>query len=277
MRRTLYVSDLDGTLLHSNQRLSETTCRILNEQIANGVLFSYATARSFHTARTVTTGLKVTFPAIIYNGTMIKDQSSGQVLWQHHFEPTEAADILQILLGHGLSPIVYSFIDTRERFSFVPSEQGAAATAFLQSRRDDERYHPVEDPALLTTGDVFYFTCIGQADRLPQAYEQLKNRARCLLQTDPYTGELWLECMPAGAGKATAARQLKAMVGADRLVVFGDGLNDMDLFRVADEGYAVANAEPPLKAIATAVIGHHNEDSVALFIENDVKKEAPRS
>ena len=44
--RTLYVSDLDGTLLRSDERTSGYTNRTVNRLVGEGMLFSYATARS---------------------------------------------------------------------------------------------------------------------------------------------------------------------------------------------------------------------------------------
>ena len=60
------------------------------------------------------------------------------------------------------------------------------------------------------------------------------------------------------------------MLGCDRLVVFGDGRNDLSLFSVADECYAMSNAVPELKEIATAVIGSNDEDGVAKWLEENV-------
>ena len=40
MQRTLYVSDLDGTLLHSDEKISEYAARKLNELAQGGMLFS---------------------------------------------------------------------------------------------------------------------------------------------------------------------------------------------------------------------------------------------
>ena len=51
--------------------------------------------------------------------------------------------------------------------------------------------------------------------------------------------------------------------GYDEIITFGDGDNDISLFEVATESYAVENADPELKEIASAVIGHHDEDGVA--------------
>ena len=52
--KTLYVSDLDGTLLSSNQKTSEFTNLIINNLVEKGMIFSYATARSLVTAKKVT-------------------------------------------------------------------------------------------------------------------------------------------------------------------------------------------------------------------------------
>ena len=50
--KTLYVSDLDGTLLTSKEVTSEYTNRVINSLTDKGMIFSYATARSFITAKT---------------------------------------------------------------------------------------------------------------------------------------------------------------------------------------------------------------------------------
>ena len=39
------------------------------------------------------------------------------------------------------------------------------------------------------------------------------------------------------------------------------------MFEQADEAYAPANAVPEIKKIATGVIGHHNEDAIALYLQ----------
>ena len=53
----------------------------------------------------------------------------------------------------------------------------------------------------------------------------------------------------------------------EKLVVFGDGKNDIDLFELADESYAVSNAHEDLKKYATAIISSNDEDGVAKWLE----------
>ena len=43
---TLYISDLDGTLLNKNAQLTDNTIEIISSLIDRGVLFTIATARS---------------------------------------------------------------------------------------------------------------------------------------------------------------------------------------------------------------------------------------
>ena len=46
--KTLYVSDLDGTLLNSQQQTSTYTNQTIEKLVDQGMLFSYATARSYY-------------------------------------------------------------------------------------------------------------------------------------------------------------------------------------------------------------------------------------
>lgn len=48
--QTLYVTDIDGTLLTKNQAVSEYSKRVINKLVDRGMLFMYATARSAETA-----------------------------------------------------------------------------------------------------------------------------------------------------------------------------------------------------------------------------------
>ena len=76
--RPLFVSDLDGTLLRPDGTLGDRTIRVVNDLIAAGGLFTYATARSFTSASRVTAGLNLELPVITYAGAVIVDPRSGR-------------------------------------------------------------------------------------------------------------------------------------------------------------------------------------------------------
>lgn len=50
------------------------------------------------------------------------------------------------------------------------------------------------------------------------------------------------------------------------MVCFGDSDNDLSMFACADESYAPENAKESVKAVASAVIGHHDEDGIARYL-----------
>ena len=60
------------------------------------------------------------------------------------------------------------------------------------------------------------------------------------------------------------------MLKCERVVVFGDGKNDIDMFELADEAYAVQNAHPDLKKYATAIIASNDDDGVAKWLAGNV-------
>ena len=73
--------------------------------------------------------------------------------------------------------------------------------------------------------------------------------------------------MPKSASKQNGVCYLKDRYGFERVVSFGDSLNDLSLFAASDEGYALSNAHDLLKQQATGIIGHHDEDGVALYLK----------
>ena len=146
MPKTLYVSDLDGTLLRKDETLSPFTVETINALVEQGMIFSYATARSLMTARRVTAGLSVNLPVVIYNGSFVSESESGKRLISGAFGLGEAREILDDLLTIGIYPIVYAFVNGEEKYSYVADKQSRGARWFNNTRRGDERERPLADP-----------------------------------------------------------------------------------------------------------------------------------
>ena len=168
---------------------------------------------------------------------------------------------------NGLFPVTYSFLAGKNRFSYFWERSGEAQRAFIGTRTGSaagsERARELFSADGILDGDVFYFACLGEKERLLPVYEALCARYRCFFAPDIYLKAQWLEIVKKDVSKASAALALKARLGAQKLVVFGDAENDIPLFEAADESYAVSNAVPSLKERATAVIGSNEEDGVA--------------
>lgn len=263
---TLYISDLDGTLLLDNETLSEYTCNTINKLVNNGLNFSFATARSRITAKKVTSNLKCPIPMIVYNGTMIVDSSTNKILISNFFENHQVADIKRILESFKIYPIVYSMQNGIEKFSYVPNLVSDGAKTFLDTRKGDVRENPIGEEYLYS-GDVFYFTCIDTSNKLQLVHSLLKDSYNCIYQKDYYSKNQWLEILPKDVNKSNAVLQLKRLLNCDRVVCFGDGINDLQMFKISNECYAVENAIPELKSVATGIIESNQNDGVAKWLE----------
>jgi len=158
---TLYLSDLDGTLLRSDQRLSEYTLNVVNSLVKNNGYFSYATARSFVTASKVTEGLISEIPVICYNGAFT--MRKNEILNSNYFTLTEASHLKSVL---GLMPIVYAYVNSKEHFSFINRDISDGMQHFLNSRIGDLRWREAKNIDELYAGDIFYITCIGDEQQL---------------------------------------------------------------------------------------------------------------
>lgn len=271
---TLYVSDLDGTLLRSDEKTSEYTNNVINSLTERGMFFSYATARSLITAKKATSGINAKIPLIVYNGAFVIDNLSDDILIENYFGDGVNL-VLEDLFANKVYPIVYAYIDGKEKFSFVPELCSRGTNKFLESRKGDIRTNAVEEINALRSGKIFYITCIDEAEKLEPLYKKYKDSYHCVYQTDIYTKEQWLEIMPLNASKARAVKQLQSLLKCEKLVVFGDGKNDIDMFELADESYAVENAHEDLKKIATSIISSNDEDGVAKWLDEKINSEMP--
>lgn len=268
MSRTLYVSDLDGTLLNKQDRINPESIRIINDLVSKGMLFTYATARSLSSASVVTQGLSTDIPVIVYNGAFILHPATGEILSREGFQKEEMKEIIEVMDRFDISPLVYSFVEDVEKVSWIVSRENEGIQRYLNLRKGDRRLRPVSSREELYQGDMFYFTCIGEKDALQPVYDILARdgRFRCTIQQELYRPEYWCEIMPARATKAEAIRKLKEIRRCDRVISFGDAINDISMFEISDECYAVENAVDELKKIADKVIENNEDDGVAKWL-----------
>jgi len=274
--QTLYVTDLDGTLLNKESKINEKSLKIINDLVEQGMMFTYATARSFISARVVTEGLTLKMPVIVYNGALIINPTTKEVLSSVKFTPDEIEEIVSTLKEKELATLVYAYIDGEEKVSWLTNRENAGLKNYVDSRKGDKRLRPVTDIADLFAGEPFYFTCIGEKEDLIGVYGKFSNdcysnRYRCTIQQELYRDEYWCEIMPAGATKAEAIKTLKAMYDCEKLISFGDAINDLPMFELSDEAYAVSNAVADLKQLATGIIDTNEEDGVAIWLAKNAE------
>ena len=272
----LFVSDLDGTLLNPESRISARTASIVTELSRRGVLFTVATARTPATVEPLLSATLTLPPAIVMTGAAMWDRRRQSYINPHFMEPATAACITEACAAHGIRP-----------FSYTLDGSGIIRTYYngRTSRREqkfiDERAHlplkrfeinPTGDAAMSYPDTVLIFA-LGLPDSIYPLADELRATGLCSVSSYPdiFNSDVaFLEVFAPGVSKASAVTDLKKLTGADSLTVFGDNLNDLPMMAVADVAVAVGNAFPEVKAAADIVIGSNRDDAVALYISEEL-------
>lgn len=270
--RTLYVSDMDGTLMGSDSRISAMTATTINRLIAErDMLFTVATARTPATVVPLMSEVKTTLPYIVLAGAAMWDAVKGEFVDVQSIPHDTVRAISDIFEKNGLHPFIYrqhgNMIHahhygemSRQEQEFVAERQNSPFKRFFL---DNQHYATNDDFAILIFSMNDYAT-------LEKIYNEVKATVDCSPMFyhdifDPSVG--LLEIYTSGCTKAGAIARLAQRVGADRIVAFGDNRNDIAMLQTAHHAVAVENAFPEVKAVAHEVIGPNTDDAVAHWLE----------
>lgn len=268
--KTVYLTDLDGTLLYPDASLSDYTADALRRLFAAGVCVGISTARTAATVSRMFAGVPLAAPASLMNGACIYDISLGKYIHAHTVDAEALDGLLDAVKGK--CAFVYT-VENGRLSTFYENDDEPHARRFRVERemRYGKIFTKVPSLTQLRGRGVVYMSLAGRADTLEDVHAQVcsipglsVHYYRDIYETDFF----YLEVCAAGVSKRQAADFIRAHTGTDALVGFGDNLNDLSLFEGCDEKIAVANAVPEVKAAADIVIGANTEDAVVNFILN---------
>lgn len=275
MSKTLFVSDLDGTLLQPDARLSETTVTLLNKSLAEGKLFTVATARTPATVAPILKEISLPAPAIVMTGAAFWNQQTNHYSGLKFMNPQAVAKLVDTLHTTGFP--IYLFTVEQEVINIY--HVGGGILTDLERRFMEERIHsPYKRFHFDTSGkellpDSFAHTILFYGmqpdDTARKAFSEIVKipDIRPQFYHDIYGPEIGIvEAFSPEATKANAVRELAAEYGVEKIVAFGDNINDIPMLKAADVAVAVENALPEVKEVADIVIGPNTSDSVARFI-----------
>lgn len=275
LRESFYVSDLDGTLLNNEARLSAATQGRLTRLLDEGIEFTVASARGVASMRTILRELPLKLPVIGFNGAFLSDLATGQ----HEIVNAMAHEVADALHGlmsdHGIPPLISTF-SGREDLVYHAEPVNEGMHWWLEERiaSRDPRLRRLIDARSALSEQVVCLTGIGPETLMIEIAarigEVFVDEIELHVFENGYSpGWHWLTVHDRRASKDQAVRELMRARGLDdrKLVAFGDQSNDLKLLAAADEAIAVANAIPVIKARAKHVIGSNEDDSVVDFIE----------
>ncbi|MBR5102219.1 MAG: HAD hydrolase family protein, partial [Muribaculaceae bacterium] len=264
--------------LNSESVISPATADSLNRLIEQrDALFTVATARTPATAVPLLEKVRLQLPMIVMTGAATWNPTTAAYENVHAIPNSTVRRIVEAFTAHGLSPFVYrrrgnklqahhaGMLSEPEK-EFVAQRQGLKLKKFFF----DET--PLQ---ACGRGEAMLIFSMNDYSRLEPVYDILKQMTDCSpnFYRDIFTPEVGLlDIYAEQCSKAAAITALAQRINAQRIVVFGDNLNDIAMMQAATHAVAVDNAVPQVKEIAHEIIGDNDHNSVATWIEQDLNK-----
>lgn len=265
----LYISDLDGTLLNNNAKLSDYTKSTLKELINKNLNFSIATARTPATVVPILSDLDLKLPVVVMNGAAIYDIEKNKYIKFNSISPEAIDKILSIFSENKISALSYTIynnhinayydkINNHVEEKFIKHRSGSPYKTFINSK-------------LPKNSNILYFLLLNKKDIVFNIYNQIKDidGISAIAYKDVYNDGFYnLEIYSDKSSKANSIKEIMHTFNFDRLISFGDNLNDIPMFEISDECYAVKNAVQELKDLSTSVIDSNVNDGVANYLKS---------
>lgn len=269
--KQLFITDLDGTLLTPDGIVSPKSAEIISQLSSKGIAITVATARTPATVEPLLANTVTTIPAIVLTGAALWDRQNKQYLVTKFFSESLALSAWSCLKQFQLRPFVYILGDDdttlHTHFCGVPT---IIEQKFINERTGNplKQIHVSATPTPPNKRTMLLFA-IGEKQPILKAAEELRAKG-CSVSAYPdnYTPNTYfIEVFATGVSKASAVKQLKQLLKADKICVFGDNLNDLPMMQVSDTAVAVGNALDQVKQQADIIIGDNTTDSVAIYIQ----------
>jgi hydroxymethylpyrimidine pyrophosphatase-like HAD family hydrolase len=260
----LVATDVDGTLLDTDERVPPRAAAAIGRLVTAGVGFVLVTGRPPRWIPPVVEQLPQVRLAVCANGGVLYDAAEDRVLWARMLAPdvlAELADAVDATLPGSRLAVERVPTGAHDELPFVaePEYRHAwAPGAGMLAPRPELLSRPavkllVRHPHLSSDAMV-----AALAPVLGQKADLTFSMGRGLV-----------EISPPGVTKASGLAEVAQWHGVEaaHVVAFGDMPNDLAMLRWAGHGVAMGNAHPALLEVADEVTASNADDGLALVLE----------
>lgn len=269
----MVITDLDGSLLQSNHRISETDYKTLITLGEMKILRVIATGRNLYSANKV---LANNFPIdylIISSGAGIIDWKSKKMILSYDMKPDEVEIATKELINEKMDFMIHKPVPDNHYFTY-----------FYTGKNNPDFFRRIELYKDFAYKTDYKFCNSCRASQLlaievnhsnSSKYELIKEKLymlKIIKTTSPLDKQsLWIEIFPKTVSKALAGKWIahKENINKKNIISIGNDYNDIDLLQWTDLSYVVDNAPEKLKEIYPFVSSNDNNgftEAIELWI-----------
>ena len=262
--KKIVFSDVDGTLLNSEHKLTALNREAIRRLEEQDIPFVIVSARSPSGIYSILKEYDFRCPIVSYSGALIID-TDGKVLYHEGMPVSEAVKIVRYIENSRL-PVTWNvfsydqWITPDRAHPDVVTEEGIVKTQAQEGSIEDiegDEVHKIF--CMCKPGTIWAVE--GQLKKIFPQYSIMKSSSTLL------------EIMKAGVAKSDAVKVLCNLwdVPVENTAAFGDNYNDVEMLEAAGTGIAMGNAKDAVKERADLICKSVEEDGIYEYcLENQL-------
>ena len=272
MKHRLLALDIDGTMLNSSSYLTARTKEAIKSLKSKGYQVTLVSGRRPMLMLDYARELEITAPIVSFNGALIYSAEEMQIL-ERTAIPLYLVSELMVSWSNediGMRISTGALLGVQNYcVGKLSVKSNNLLPAQMANPDDDLRIDSSLaidfDPMRLMVGGSFELT--SRAKELAEEAISVGNLT--VFHTQDYDGTWYFEILPSGVTKAKGLDTVCKLLGISmqETIAIGDQKNDIEMIKASGLGIAMGNAVAELKDVADAVIGHHDEDGLAAYLE----------
>lgn len=254
MHNHIIISDLDGTLLDAEKKISARSAAWIRKWMSSGGLFYIATGRHYYNVKEIFSSAGISPGLVTSNGIMEEDQlifTPDKALIHHNKHFIELANLYNIHI---------SFF-TNEGWFISEVNDMVRSHDFTARRVCQQEMVKLQAFKILLNSDE------NRLKNLKEVIDTQFPDYDCM-----FSEERLLEVQRKGINKFSAIQIIlrNKQLSNRKIIAFGDGMNDYELLKGSDCGVLMENASASLKAKLpeNPVTRSNNHEGVIAFLEN---------
>lgn len=277
----LIASDMDGTLLNDDHRISEGNLKAIRKAQEMGRHFTIVTGRDYGAVKSYLEECDLKCECILSNGAEYRDVN-GNVIESVYMNKdsvkivfdilNEAGLCIQLMTNHG------SYVSNKEsdkkaiidRFKlFNPKMNEEEVAEFVEKFHEERGMKYIDDvyEILESNVEILKIVTFDNDEKLiANLKDKLKESTSDLAVASTFSNDIEISDIKAQKGLILAKTIKKMGIDKSEVIVLGDSFNDYSMFTEFENSYAMENAIPEIKDIAKYITDSNNNDGVAKAI-----------
>ncbi|WP_352417970.1 Cof-type HAD-IIB family hydrolase [Proteiniborus sp.] len=272
MKYRLIAIDMDGTLLNSDNEVSERNKAAIKDASDKGIHVVITTGRVFVSAKYYARILGLKTPIIACNGAYIRDLDSGNILFEDFIRNEDCKSLVKAAEEDGMYYHLY------DDYNFYTKELRHTSMKYYkwnenQAPEDRININLSSDlPEKIESNNINIYKMVVIDDDIVKLN---KFRKKISQNKNIEIVSSWsnnIEIMNRGISKGSGLNHLCQIMNIRKgqVIAIGDNYNDASMFKFAGLSVAMGNGENEVKKMADVITDTNDKDGVAKVIEEVV-------